>query len=270
MEKICIVCENKFIKTHRAQKFCSRSCYDIKQKKNYKEFYLKNKNKIIQDRKQNPEKWREIWKKQREKNRDQRLVYSKKYNLENKTKIKIKRKEKRLQNIESAREEDKKGYNKRKEYFKDYFSKNKNKIYKYKKSWTDKNRDKLNKWFRETRPKYIKNRLATDPVFKILNNTRTRLKRFLKIHNLSQSNKTMKLVECTPQELKLHIEKQFLPGMSWDNYDYKTWHIDHIRPLSLAKNMDDIIRLKLMHYTNLQPMWAKDNLIKSNKYDEKI
>ena len=84
-------------------------------------------------------------------------------------------------------------------------------------------------------------------------------------------NKTTKeLLGCSLDELKTHIEKQFLPGMNWDNYNNKTWHIDHIRPISLAKSMDDVISLKLMHYTNFQPLWAKDNILKSNKYDEKI
>jgi hypothetical protein len=197
------------------------------------------------------------------------LSYGRKYKLENKEKIKIKRKEKRLQNPEKTREDDKKNYNQRKErgYHNDYFSKNKTKIYKTRQDWVDKNRDKLNKWYIDTRPEYIKNRLKTDPVFKILNNVRTRLKKYLQINNLSKFNKTMELVGCTPQELKLHIEKHFLPGMSWDNYNYKTWHIDHIKPLRLATTMEDVIRLKLMHYTNFQPKWAADNRKKSDYVD---
>jgi hypothetical protein len=271
-EKICPICQNKFIQTYRSQKLCSKSCYNNQQKINHRKYYLKNKDKIIEDRKQNPEKWKEIWKKEREKSRNQRLSYSRKYNLENKEKIKIERKEKRLQNLEKAREVDKKNYDQRKEkgYFNDYYRKNKTKIDKYRQDWYNKNKEKINKWFRDTRPEYIKNRLKTDPVFKILNNVRTRLKKYLQINNLSKFNKTMELVGCTPQELKLHIEKQFLPGMSWDNYNYKTWHIDHIRPISLAKTMDDIVSLKLMHYTNFQPLWANENLKKSNKYNEKI
>jgi hypothetical protein len=81
---------------------------------------------------------------------------------------------------------------------------------------------------------------------------------------------TKELLGCSLDELKIHIEKQFSPGMSWDNYNNKTWHIDHIRPISLAKTMKDVISLKLMHYTNFQPLWAKDNILKSNKYNEKI
>jgi 5-methylcytosine-specific restriction endonuclease McrA len=69
------------------------------------------------------------------------------------------------------------------------------------------------------------------------------------------------LVGITPKELKEHLEKQFFQGMSWGNYG--EWHIDHIIPLSSAKTEDEIY--KLCHYTNLQPLWAEDNLRKGNK-----
>ena len=96
---------------------------------------------------------------------------------------------------------------------------------------------------------------------------RARFIKYLWKNKIAKNNRTFDLVGCTPKELKKHIEKQFLPGMSWENYNFETWHIDHIKPISLAKTMDDIIRLKLMHYTNLQPLWAKDNMKKSNKYE---
>ena len=59
-----------------------------------------------------------------------------------------------------------------------------------------------------------------------------------------------------------HLEKQFAIGMSWENRS--EWHIDHIIPLSSAKTEDEVY--KLCHYTNLQPLWAEDNLKKSNKF----
>jgi len=49
--------------------------------------------------------------------------------------------------------------------------------------------------------------------------------------------------------------------MSWENYG--DWHIDHIIPISSAKNNDEVY--KLNHYTNFQPLWALDNMKKSNK-----
>jgi hypothetical protein len=57
-----------------------------------------------------------------------------------------------------------------------------------------------------------------------------------------------------------YFEKRFQEGMTWENHG--KWHIDHINPTSTATSVEDIIRLN--HYTNLQPLWAKDNLKKSN------
>ena len=54
-----------------------------------------------------------------------------------------------------------------------------------------------------------------------------------------------------------------MEGMSWDNYGYYGWHIDHIIPLSFAKTEEETY--KLCHYTNLQPLWANDNLTKGKK-----
>jgi hypothetical protein len=63
---------------------------------------------------------------------------------------------------------------------------------------------------------------------------------------------------------KVHIERQFTKGMNWDNQG--EWHIDHIIPLASANNKEELI--KLCHYTNLQPLWAEDNLSKSDKIIE--
>jgi len=97
-------------------------------------------------------------------------------------------------------------------------------------------------------------------VFKLINNVRVRLIKYLKKLNITKKNKTFEIVGCTPQELKEHLEKQFVNGMSWENRS--EWHIDHIIPLSSAKTEEEIY--KLSHYTNLQPLWAIDNIKKSN------
>jgi hypothetical protein len=62
-----------------------------------------------------------------------------------------------------------------------------------------------------------------------------------------------------------HIEGLFLDGMSWENHG--EWHIDHITPLASAKNEDELLRL--CHYKNLQPLWARDNLSKGKKMPTK-
>jgi hypothetical protein len=90
---------------------------------------------------------------------------------------------------------------------------------------------------------------------------RSRISTYLKNSNYMKKNKTFEIVGCSPEFLKEHLEKQFVDGMSWENR--AEWHIDHIIPLSSAKTEEDA--LKLCHYTNLQPLWAEDNLRKSNK-----
>lgn len=66
---------------------------------------------------------------------------------------------------------------------------------------------------------------------------------------------------CTFEEFKIHIEKQFLRGMSWANRS--DWHIDHIVPLASASTPDEV--LALFHHSNLRPMWANDNVSKSDQ-----
>jgi hypothetical protein len=90
---------------------------------------------------------------------------------------------------------------------------------------------------------------------------RSRLRKYLITHNITKKNKTFNIVGCSPQSLKEHLEKRFVDGMSWDNRS--EWHIDHIIPLSSAKTEEELYGL--CHYTNLQPLWAEDNLKKSNK-----
>ena len=79
--------------------------------------------------------------------------------------------------------------------------------------------------------------------------------------SITKKNKTFDIVGCSPESLKEHLEKQFTNGMTWDNRS--EWHIDHIIPLSSAKTEEELY--KLCHYSNLQPLWAGDNLSKGNK-----
>lgn len=96
---------------------------------------------------------------------------------------------------------------------------------------------------------------------KYASSLRGRINHFVKNKNFSVS----RLVGCSNQELKNHLEKQFKKGMNWDNYGVHGWHIDHIIPLSSARDDIDLLK-KLCHYTNLQPLWAQENRIKSNKF----
>lgn len=150
----------------------------------------------------------------------------------------------------------------RKEYYNNNIDREhlKNKNYRslhpeHNKIWRTKNKEKINQHF--------KNKLKSDPIKKITHNLRCRLNRYLKLNEIVKNKKSIQYFGCTPTELRTHIESQFIDGMSWDNYGPCGWHIDHISPLSLVKTEEDVYNL--CHYTNLQPLWAKDNLSKGNK-----
>jgi len=74
---------------------------------------------------------------------------------------------------------------------------------------------------------------------------------------------------CSVNEFKTYLESLFQPGMTWDNWSKDGWHIDHIKPLSSFDLTDRNELLEACHYTNLQPLWAKDNLRKSNRSNGK-
>lgn len=116
------------------------------------------------------------------------------------------------------------------------------------------------KLYRKKSQEINSKRLKTDKVFYAMKITRNRARNFMKSNNLKSYSKKL---GCTLKVFKNHIESQFKDGMSWDNYG--KWHLDHIYPLSVAIKQGDDIFLKACHYTNLQPLWAVDNIKKSNK-----
>ena len=85
------------------------------------------------------------------------------------------------------------------------------------------------------------------------------------IHGNYRTGSAVRDLGCSVENLRIFIEDRFQPGMSWDNYGQ--WHIDHVKPLSKFNLTDKKELKKACHYSNLQPLWAKDNLKKSNKYE---
>jgi transketolase len=151
-------------------------------------------------------------------------------------------------------------YNRHKKWRED----NPDKVKELRKNWLDKNPEKRKEYrknYKLRKQEQRKERRANDPVFNLINRMRCRIWKYLNILEISKKNKTFDIVGCSPQFLKEHLETQFTDGMSWDNRS--EWHIDHIIPLSSAKTEDELY--KLCHYENLQPLWAEDNLKKSNK-----
>jgi hypothetical protein len=183
------------------------------------------------------------------------LTYFKNFREKNKKRLSEKQKIYYQNNIDKERYRNKKYWeklNKDKPIIK---PKTKEELKLKRQEWIENNRE-LNKQKR-------RNKYKNDIFFKISHNVRNRVNKYLKSNNIPKRNKTFHIVGCPPEYLKEHLETQFVNGMSWNNYGRYGWHIDHIIPLSSAKTEDELY--KLCHYTNLQPLWAEDNLKKSNK-----
>jgi len=148
--------------------------------------------------------------------------------------------------------------------------KNKEKAQIQTKIWREKNKEHIKDYKKIYRKKYKqrnierrRERRETEPLYNITNAVRCRINDYLKKLDVIKKNKTFEIVGCNPQQLKEHLEKQFKNGMSWDNYGFYGWHIDHIIPLSSATTEEEMY--KLCHYTNLQPLWATENIKKGGK-----
>tara|TARA_R110000765_G_scaffold363919_1_gene454117 strand:- start:1251 stop:1937 length:687 start_codon:yes stop_codon:yes gene_type:complete len=176
-------------------------------------------------------------KKWREENREKRLASKKKYREENREEIRATR----LKHYQENREE----------------------VLAIKKKWREKNPEKV----RVKNKKYIRQRLQRDPVFRLLRNMRNGLWRCLS--GRLKNSHTMQYVNMVPDELMDYLEGRFTEGMTRDNYG--EWHVDHIRPLAsfdfTRPDKEEQLHMA-WNYTNLQPLWAADNISKGAKYEE--
>ncbi len=122
--------------------------------------------------------------------------------------------------------------------------------------------------FAEPRRQRIRKRLQTDVSFKLSLSCRNRILRAIKEQNQTKQKQTFELLGCSVDELKAHLEKQFQPGMSWENHGRgeQCWHIDHIRPCASFDLSDQKQQQLCFNYTNLQPLWESENLSKGAKY----
>jgi hypothetical protein len=167
----------------------------------------------------------------REANREKILAYKKQYNDTHKAEIKVYR--------DSNKE-------KHSAYLKEYNIKNRSKLSAYKMNWE-------------------RMRRATDPAFRLTRNLR--LRTYHALNGTSKSAPTLCLFGCTIEAFCAHIESLFTEGMTWDNYGKYGWHLDHIKPCSSFNLKDPEQQLQCFHWSNQQPLWAKDNLSKGAKWN---
>lgn len=112
---------------------------------------------------------------------------------------------------------------------------------------------------------WAKKKRSEDPMFAMKWRIRSAFSLAFLKSGFPKNSKTQDILGCDWETLKAHLESKFLPGMTWGNRGKYGWHIDHIVPLATARTEEDMIRLN--HYSNLQPLWAEDNLRKGAKYD---
>lgn len=138
-----------------------------------------------------------------------------------------------------------------------WYSKNKNKLLEYNNMWRKTNPEKHKNQRRVQENRLYKNNLQ----WKLKKRLRTRLTSA--IRRGQKTGSAIKDLGCTIPELIAYLESKFQPGMAWDNYGQ--WHIDHIIPLSRFNLNTRKELLNACHYTNLQPLWAIENISKGNR-----
>jgi len=122
------------------------------------------------------------------------------------------------------------------------------------KAWRVANPDKIKA--------YNNTRIKIDIQYKLSRRLRSRL--YKALQGNYKNGSAVRDLGCSIDELKMHLESKFQSGMSWDNWSFDGWHIDHIKPLASFDLSDRAQLLLACHYTNLQPLWAIDNLSKGD------
>ena len=223
--------------------------YYLKNKELYsdrsKEYYELNSNTI----KENSKKWRES-------NIEYTKEYHKKYYSENKEELLEYKKDHYLNNKDMYLDNSKKWKEENKEFY-----------LKCLKQWRGENKeyskDYLKKWFNDNpdkRKEYYENLRLNNPHIIAW---RTVLKNAIQRINTKKSNSTIEMLGYSSNDLKIHMELLFLDGMSWENWG--EWHIDHKIPVSKFDKETPMTIVNNLN--NLQPLWALDNLSKSNKIE---
>lgn len=142
-------------------------------------------------------------------------------------------------------------------------------------NWKSKNREKLANYYREYyKTNYAEQRkkinarrrlrMASDPSFKMRYAITRRMLLALKAQGQSKKCSAIKYLGCSIDELKAWLQSKFTRKMNWGNHG-SYWHIDHIIPCDSFDFTDENHAMTCFHFTNLQPLPARENIIKGNK-----
>jgi hypothetical protein len=118
--------------------------------------------------------------------------------------------------------------------------------------------------YRKVARERISRKKMENPNFKVTCLIRTRIRNAL--DGRAKSGRSVELLGCSWDEARKYIESKFQPGMSWKNHGVRGWHIDHVVPCAAFDLTDPEQQRMCFHYTNLQPLWAKDNLSKGANF----
>lgn len=186
-------------------------------------------------------------------NRAQRSVANKKWRLANPDKVRSDNKRAYEENREARKAYQKQRYAKKKDHCLAWQAKyrkdNPEAVKAANKNWRINNRAHI-------RVQHIK--YYQQPNFRMARILSCRIRKVLK--GINKSAKTLDLLGCSIEFFRAYLEKQFKPGMTWENYG--AWHVDHKRPCAKFDLTDPAQQRECFHYTNLQPLWALDNLRK--------
>ena len=185
------------------------------------------------------------------------------YHQRNKEKIAAKKREYHQQNKEKIDAKNREYYQENKEKVaakrREYYQQNKEKLAAYNREY--------NKANKEANTARVMKRYHSDPEFNLLYRLRRRMNTAVKHAGLDKKcDSTSELLGISPQGLKEWLEAQFTEGMTWENRS--DWHVDHIVPCDAFDMSVETNQRICFWYKNLQPMWAEENLQKSNTYTE--
>lgn len=248
MKRVCRKCEAEkelsefYLKKNGIPKssYC-KICYCETYKREYDKEYYENNKELF---KENYKIWIE---------KNDRTEYQKQYRENNAGDISKKQKEFRENNKELVAHRKKKYWDSLSEEKKKEINERKKEIYHEKKDQ-----------YHDMKNRYFKKRVSSDPLYKLRLNIRSLILNAFRRKFTFKSKKTIEILGCSFEEFYKHLESQFDEKMNWENQG-SYWHMDHIKPISLAQNEQEVYELN--HHTNFQPLYWEDNLNKSDKYE---